>query len=278
MKYFPVPAVTGFVAVGLLAMFAGGLKADQLAYLLGGQGGPTQAFGTVDLNTGAFTSLGTISSGVTGLGVAGGTLYTDDNGSDTLESINTSNGALTAIGVSGVAMSNFGSTTAGLYFIDGFTQDLYSINRLTAAPTLIGSTGLSLGVAGTALSTNSGTLYLDWQGSLYTVSTTTGAATLVGNNVLSSSVYALLFEGGTLYGGVDNCPPSAQLCIDTVNTGTGALTQGANTVLTQGILGLAPDPLTTATVGTPEPATWSLLAIALVALLFWRRRLASALQ
>lgn len=127
-------------------------------------------------------------------------------------------------------------------------------------------------MAGTALSTNSGTLYLDWEGSLYTVSTTTGAATLVGNNVLSSSVYALIFEGGTLYGGVDNCP-SAAVCIDTVNTGTGALTQGANTVLTQGILGLAP-----LSVATPEPAMSSLLAIALVALLFGRRRLASALR
>jgi hypothetical protein len=276
MKHFRKPAVTGFLAVGLLALFVGSLKADPLAYLLGGQGGPTQAFGTVDLNTGAFTSLGTIPSGVIGLGVAGGTLYTDANGSDTLESINPSNGALTAIGVSGVPMSNFGSTTTGLYFIDGFTQDLYSINPLTAAPTLIGLTGLPLGVAGTALSTNSGTLYLDWQGSLYTVSTTSGAATLVGPNVLTSSVYALLFEGGTLFGGVDNCPTAA-VCIDTVNTGTGALTQGANTVLTQGILGLAPDPLTTAT-ATPEPATWSLLAIAMVALLFGRRRLASALR
>ena len=60
MKHFRKPAVTGFLAVGILALFAGSLKADPLAYLLGGQGGPTQAFGTVDLNTGAFTSLGTI--------------------------------------------------------------------------------------------------------------------------------------------------------------------------------------------------------------------------
>jgi hypothetical protein len=271
MKYFREPVVDGLLAIGLLAMFAGSLKADQFAYLLGGQGGPSQAFGTVDLNTGAFTSLGNITTGVTGLGVAGGNLYTVANGSDTLESINTSNGALTAVGNSGVAMSNFGSTTTALYFINGFTQDLYSIDPVTAAATLIGSTGLTPGVAGTALSTNSGTLDLDWQGSLYTINTTTGAATLVGDNVLSSSVYALLFEGGTLYAGVDACP-AAELCIDTANPGTGALTQGANTVLTQGILGLAPDPLSAATTGTPEPATWSLVAIALAVLAFGRHR------
>jgi hypothetical protein len=281
MKYFRVLAVTGFLAVCLLGLFAGSLKADQLAYLLGGQGGSTQAFGTVDLNTGAFTSLGTISPavGVTGLGVAGGTLYTDNNGAGTLDSINTSNGALTVIGSSGgVPMSNFGATTTGLYFIDAFTQDLYSINPLRAAPTLIGSTGLTISGPGTALSTNSGTLYFDWFGSLYTVNTTTGLATLVGPNVLSSSVYALLFEGGTLYGGVDACGTGG-ICFDTVNTGTGALTLGPTpAALMQGILGLAPDPLTTGTVGTPEPATWSLLAFALVALLFGRRRLASALR
>ena len=278
-KNFRKPAAGGFLAVGLLSVFSGSVKADQLAYLLSnGSAGPYQ-FGTVDLNTGAFSQRGAISGTfVTGLGVAGGTLYTEGGGGFTLESINTSNGALTSIG-NGAGVSLFGSTTTGLYGINSTSQDLYSINPLTGATTVIGSTGLTLGVTGTALSTNSSTLYYAWNGALYTVDTATGAATLLGNN-LSQTPYALLSEGGSLYAGVDYCPNSSpvgcSISIDTVNSATGALTQGA-TSNTNGVLGLAPDPLSgpVTVTGTPEPATWSVVAIVLVALAFERRRRAS---
>lgn len=266
-KRFTRPTASAFLAVGLLSLLAGSAKADQFAYLLGsGSAGPNP-FGTIDLNTGAFTQLGAISGTlVTGLGVENGTLYTEGGGGFTLESVNPSSGALTAIG-NGVGVSVFGSTTTGLYGIDG-QQKLYSINPSTGATTLIGSTGLTAGAPGAALSTNSGTLYYSWSGGLYTINTTTGAATLVGNG-LSHTPYGLISEGGALYAGVDFCPgtsPGCSLSIDTVDPATGALTQGATSMNTNGVIGLAPDPLSGPTSGTPEPATWSLLALALVAL------------
>src|ERR1019366_4154823 len=100
-----------------------------------------------------------------------------------------------------------------------------------------------------------------------TVNTTTGAATLAGSNAQGYALYALLFEGGTLNGGVDSGGEVdgvfCQGCIVTVDPGAGAVTQGT-TNTEQSFAGLAPDPLTTATAGTPEPATWSQFAIALV--------------
>jgi hypothetical protein len=106
---------------------------------------------------------------------------------------------------------------------------------------------------------------MEYNSGLYTVGTTTGAAALVGTNTQSYAVYALLFESGTLYGGVDS-DSSCSGCIVTFDTGAGTLTQGSNTDQTFG--GLAPDPLTT----TPEPATWSLFALALAAFAVGRRR------
>ena len=99
-----------------MASFASNLKADDYAYMLGAQyGGNTSPFGTVDLNSGAFTLIGNMGPGsYTGLAVANGVVYTEQNG--ILFSVNTSNGSLTQIGgITGNVLDTFGSTTTGLY-------------------------------------------------------------------------------------------------------------------------------------------------------------------
>ena len=87
------------------------------AYMLGTAAqGVENPFGTVDLNSGAFTLIGNMGSGgYDGLAVANGVLYTEQNG--LLYSVNTANANLTLIGgVTGTPnLATFGSTTTGLY-------------------------------------------------------------------------------------------------------------------------------------------------------------------
>src|ERR1700690_3121427 len=99
--------VSGLLTMGLLAAFASNLRADDYAYMIGTQyGGNTSPFGTVDLNSGAFTLIGNMGPGsYTGLGVANGVLYTEQNG--LLFSVNTSTGSLTQIG--GIIGNNLAS-------------------------------------------------------------------------------------------------------------------------------------------------------------------------
>ena len=68
------------------------------AYMLGTAAqGVENPFGTVDLNSGAFTLIGNMGSGgYDGLAVANGVLYTEQNG--LLYSVNTANANLTLIG------------------------------------------------------------------------------------------------------------------------------------------------------------------------------------
>jgi hypothetical protein len=213
--------------MGLLAAFASNLKADDLAYMIGAQyGGNTSPFGTVDLNSGVFTLIGNMGPGsYTGLGVANGVLYTEQNG--LLFSINTTNGSLTQIGgITGNNLASFGSTTTGLYGLAGtgsqVVATLFSINPQTGALTAIGPIGSSIIGNGQGyyarLSAGSSTLYMENGGNLYTINTATGAATQVGttdsNGYLTS---VLLFENGTYYTGSGSV-------FGTINIATGQIT------------------------------------------------------
>jgi hypothetical protein len=236
--------VTGFLATGLLAIFAASLEADDLAYMLGTQyGGNTNPFGTVDLNSGAFTLIGNMGSGgYSGLAVANGVVYTEQNG--LLFSVNTSNGSLTPIGgIVGNNLATFGSTTSGLYGLAGTgaqeVATLFSINPQTGAITAIGPIGASaIGNGQTyyqRLSVGSSTLYMENGGNLYTINTATGAATQVGttdsNGYLSS---VLLFENGTYYVGAGSV-------FGTINIATGQITPHSSVFGGPGsIVGLAP--------------------------------------
>jgi hypothetical protein len=225
----------------------------------------TDQFGTVDLSTGVFTSIGTMSTQLAGLGEVGGALYGGADGGEALYQINTANGSLSFIANNNsFSYVAFGSTLGTLYALD-FSFNLYSVNPSTGATTLIGSTGLSPG-GNYELSTNSNTLYFALSNNLYTINTTTGSATLVGSLGGSAQLGALLWDGvSTLYG-VQTTPSQN---VDTINTSTGAATAGAAvTGAGQFLIGFAPD--TGAT--TPEPATWGLTALALAALTVIKRR------
>ena len=214
---------TGFLTIALLAVFTTALEADDIAYMLGQTGGSTNPFGTVDLQSGAFTLIGNMGSGsFAGLGVANGVLYAEQNGG--LYSVNVANAGLTLIGGTiGTPLGAFGSTTSGLY---GIVQvglqsvpTLVSISPATGAVTQIGPVGvIQNGAAAYAvLSNGSSTLYMENNGSLYTMNTATGAGTLVGTESGSFPVYALLYEDNTLYVG------SNGFGIGTVNASSGQI-------------------------------------------------------
>jgi len=214
---------TSLLTIALLAVFTTSLEADDIAYMLAQTGGAANQFGTVDLQSGAFTLVGNMGAGsYSGLGVANGALYTEQNGD--LYSVNVTNAALTLIGGAvGNNFSAFGSTTSGLYGIaqvgSQSVPNLFSINAATGAVTQIGPVGVIQNGASAyaVLSNGSGTLYMENNGNLYTMNTTTGAGTLVGTESGSYPVYALLYEDSTLYIGANG------FGIGTANVSTGQI-------------------------------------------------------
>ena len=213
--------------------------------------GVQNPFGLVDLNSGAFTLIGNMGSGgYDGLAVANGVLYTEQNG--LLYSVNTTNANLTLIGgVTGTPnLATFGSTTTGLYGLastgSSSVATLFSINPKTGAMTAIGPLGASAVPNGQGfyarLSVGSSTLYMEFNSNLYIINTTNGAATQVGttdsNGYLTS---VLLLEYGTYYVGFGSG-------IATINVATGQMDPHSSVFGAAGSpVGLAPDPLTTAT-------------------------------
>ena len=220
------------------------------AYMLGtAANGIENPFGIVDLNSGAFTLIGNMGSGgYDGLAVANGVLYTEQNG--ILYSVNTANANLTPIGgkTGNPNFATFGSTTMGLYGLAGAGSQnvatLFSINPQTGAVTAIGPVGV-IGngqFAYARFSVGSSTLYMENNSNLYTINTTTGAATQAGttdtNGYLTS---VLLLEYGTYYDGAGSV-------FATINPITGQITPHSSIFGGPGsVVGLAPDPLTTAT-------------------------------
>ena len=237
---------TSLLTIGLLVVFATSLEAGDLAYMLAETGGAANKFGTVDLQSGAFTLIGNMGAGTyAGLGVANGVLYTEQNGG--LYSVNITNASLALIGGTiGNNIPVFGSTTSGLYGIAPVglqsVPTLFSINSATGAVTSIGAVGVipNGGGANAKLSTGSSTLYMENNGSLYTMSTTSGAATLVGTESGAFPVNALLFENGTLYVGANG------FGVGTINVSTGEVAIHSAILGGPNFFGaLAPDPLST---------------------------------
>ena len=200
--------------------------------------GPDDLFGVIDLNTGAFTSLGTTGLTLAGLGSYNGRIYSGAYHGNTLYSIDTSTGALTAIGTGDIGSNYllFGSTTSGLYGM-GWNDVLYSINPTTGAATPLGSTGVPIGgVMG--MSAGADTLYVTTNNSLYALNTTNGSATLLATtNEGEVGFGALVSVGGVLYGGAYNGASTPD--IYGLNPQTGATTFVAASPSTPSASGVA---------------------------------------
>jgi hypothetical protein len=236
-------------------------KADQYAYMAE-RGGD---FGTIDLNSGAFSLLGNSGVTLTGMADHNGTLFGGSYLGGNLYTINPANGTVALVGSSAVSYELFGSTPSGLFAL-GSDDNLYSINGSTGAATLVGASGLSLSGSWFGFSTGSSSLYFSDGPNLYTLNTSTGAGTLVGN-MGGPQLGAMLLEGGILYGGADS--PVTE--VDTINPGTGVATSGPNVTGTSGnFWALAPDPLTS-TVPDESPTLCLLSLVALGSFLFRRR-------
>jgi hypothetical protein len=208
---------------GLMLVFAAvaSMQGDDLAYVTTQIG----QFGTIDLNTGAYTQISAFGLEGAGLGVAGGRLYTAAYKGSTLYRIDPITGTLTSVGTSAIQYEGFGSTAKGLYALDANTN-LYSVDPVTAATQLIGPTGIPHGFlsGGIGISTNAVGLFIAGSDIIYRVETRTGAA-----RPLSEVPYdfrALLLEGGSLWGiaGCGDCT----LQVFTIEPLTGGVTFMAN--------------------------------------------------
>jgi hypothetical protein len=252
-------------------------KADDMAYL-GVFSQTGEPYGIVDLNTGAFTQLGSQTL-LAGFGESGGNLYAG-NGNGTY-SVNPATGSITLNGAGSAVFDTFGSTTTGVYAVDlptlGNPFLTYSVDPTTGAQTLIGSTGVDIPHGGTAgLSVGAPSLYWAWtlptgplQSTLYTLNLTTGAADAIGGT--GAVIEAMVFVNGTMYG------ITASDGIDTLNLSTGLATPTGVT-----IAGLPADNVVYSAAplinSTPEPSSL-LLLITVIAVMSYglRRRSRSAL-
>ena len=230
----------------------------------------TGHFGLMDLTTGVYSDIGNMGQLLGGLGVFGGLLYSEVSQGITLYQVNPATGALTAVPTTGAApaggFGDNGSTTTGLDVLDGVGSvdyNLYFINSITGVVTLVGSTGVAVGGPTTSgLSTGSSTLYFTNANSLYTINTSTGLATFVGDmGNTGAQVDAMVFSGGTLYGGEGT--PTVQVL--TINPSTGTASAGPALTNSNGhFYGLAPANVAP----VPEPSSFALLLVGVAAVLF----------
>ena len=246
-------------AIGALLALSSCAFADSLAWVTDASAN----FGTLDLNTGAYSQTSNFGFVGAGLGQVGSTLYTADEGGTTLYSVNAMSGTTSAIGNGSISYYAFGSTNTGLYMVDT-VGGLWSINPTTGASTLVGSTFINVGSNSLAVSTGSNVLYVASGSDLFTINTSTGQGTLIGTTT-NTDFGALTSVRGTLFGtSIINGNESYS-----INPSTG----GSNLLATLGTrdyaYGLAPI--------VPEPSSFALLGLAasLFAAYTWKRKQAA---
>jgi hypothetical protein len=227
-------------------------------------------FGTVDLGTGAFTSIGVadLSELEDITRIPGGPLYAMDNSSD-LRTINVSDGTTTVIGVSGNGILGLKEdpTNGTLY---GFTKtDLYAINPTTAAATHVGAFGVTLSGAFDGAFDSSGHFFVEGSSTLYSVDKSTALATLIGT-VSGFSLQAMDFENGLLYASTSNT--GGPIITVDPTTAIGKLVADQDAAIKGTIFAMATASNPTTTSAIPEPTTLILFGIGIVGLLGCRAR------
>jgi hypothetical protein len=256
---------TTLLNVTVLALFLGctaSVRAGLIDYVVSASG----QFGTINLQTGAFTSIGTTNFSPDGFtGLPGGILYGNDYGSNLL-AVNPATGQGTLVGNMGHGILAVYLRSDGTMFGAAFDGSWYTINRSTGAATLVGATGLGLNYWGGAFDSSGDMFLANGNGAnssnLYSVNASTGHATLIGS--IGYAVAQLDFEQGTLFGFTAD-----GTSIISVNTTTGAGTfVAAQDPALNTVFGAA----TTDSLATPEPASFISLAIGAVVGLAWRKR------
>lgn len=251
-----------------------------LALLLGGveqtRAGPvdyvvsnSKQFGTIDLQTGVFTSLGTADWSPNDMtGLPGGPIYGMDQ-TDVFRLIDPTNGHSTIVGTTGNRVNAIKFRQDGTLFgLSAGAGNLYTIDKSTGTPTLIGGTGISFSFYDLAFDSSNQLFAVNAPlsgglSNLYGIDPSTAAAHLIGP--IGFRVSALQFEDGTLYG-FTGLAPRPIISIDRT-TGVGTVLTNQDPLLSA-VFGAAP------AVSTPEPSTLTLLGIGAVCSLGygWQRR------
>ena len=179
-----VAAVPGNVSLTGLDFLNGNLYASDVLVAGGWR------IGTVDLITGAFTSVGNQDGSANWWGLAAnetaGLLYSIDiNDGNKLKSM-TAGGVVTTIGAGG---GIYGGGMAyddanGILYATG-PGGLYTVNTTTGLTTVVGPMGISTSFVGLAYDEASQLLFANNGANLYRVNPNTGATTLVGSNLVS---------------------------------------------------------------------------------------------
>ena len=202
--------------------------ADDLGYAVA-----SNQFGILNLSTGAFTSIGTMTSALVGIGVGpGGVLYgayVDGN----VYRVDPSTAGLTLVGNNGLTMNDFTATSDGRLWAVNYGANLYQIDPTTGAATLIGPTGLAplnsptsqSGIAGGVNQLFFNIAYYPFSpndSTLYSLDLTNGSAVFIGTAMTG-------FPGGTAVGEVggvvyDVISAVSPLQLYSLDTTTGAAT------------------------------------------------------
>lgn len=241
----------------MMALAAASAHAQQAYALL--NGGSGAEIGTLDLSTGAYTSIGSTTLNGTPVVIdslsesASGILYGGSTGDSNLYQIDTGTGQLTLIGNNGVGPLWLGSTSTSLY---GFTaanlSNMYSVDGGNATATLVGSTGGGVPMGYFSISTKDPALYIaaapdgTTNATLYTVDTSTGAISVVGSTGVTG-IDAMGNVNGTLYATSDT---TGNLYSINPSTGVATLITALSNIGSNFVYGLAEV--------TPVPETRSL--------------------
>jgi hypothetical protein len=266
-------------ALWLLVGLSGSAQAGSTAYVVAHDYGPNPGpdlFGQVDVTTGAFHSISTLSTGnytVFGMGFGSdgqiyglGFNFHNFSGPGELFSIDPTTGATTDQGALTFNPAGAsGGPNGTLYALDfelSSSAALYSVNIPSSSSNFIGTVPFSSD--GLVAVDSHGNLFAagNGDGSFFEVNTMNAASQLIGNTGQGSSLYAGTFLGSTLYGFT---PSDTIVSIDTTNANT---TNVSTAALPTGYAVVA------AAAAVPEPASlvYGLIAaISLLALDLWKR-------